>query len=160
MQNSDHDQHEHNQQQHDHNGHHDHESRSHNSGHKDHEHTSGGDHQHTSHHAHMVADFRKRFWISLAATLPILILSPMIQAFLGLEETLRFRGDMYILFVLSSFVFFYGGFPFLKGIYDELRKATPGMMTLIALAITVAYVYSSAVVFGVSGKIFYWELGR
>ena len=106
----------------------------------------------------MVADFRKRFWISLIATLPILGLSPMIQGFLGFKGTLRFTGDSYILFVLSSFVFFYGGYPFLKGMVIELKVLRPGMMTLIALAITTAFVYSSAVVFGLEGEIFFWEL--
>jgi len=110
------------------------------------------------HHAHMVADFRKRFWISLAVTIPILALSPMIQAFLGIREALRFPGDGYVLWILSSFVFFYGGYPFLKGILEELTKKQPGMMTLIAVAITTAYGYSSVVVFGLSGKVFFWEL--
>jgi len=55
-------------------------------------------------------------------------------------------------------VYFYGGGPFLSGLYDELRKRTPGMMTLIALAISVAFFYSSAVVFGLTGKVFFWEL--
>ena len=113
---------------------------------------------HGSHHAMMVADFRKRFWISLVITVPILFLSPLIQKFLGLEGIIKFPGDSYLLFVLSSAVYFYGGYPFLKGIYDELKSKSPGMMTLIALAITVAYVYSSAVVFGVSGEVFFWEL--
>ncbi len=71
---------------------------------------------------------------------------------------LSFPGDMYILFVFSSIVFFYGGYPFLKGIYDELKKKQPGMMTLIAVAITTAYAYSSAIVFGLPGKLFFWEL--
>ncbi len=110
------------------------------------------------HHAHMVADFRRRFWISLVVTLPILILSPMIQDLLGLGTSLRFRGDVYILFALSSLVFFYGGYPFLKGILNELGARRPGMMTLISVAITTAYVYSSAVVFGLMGKMFFWEL--
>ena len=115
-------------------------------------------HDHSAHHGHMIEDFRKRFWISLIVTIPILILSPMIQHFLGLKETLRFTGDSYVLFALSSFVFLYGGFPFLKGLFDELKKLQPGMMTLIALAISVAYFYSSAVVFGVKGEVFFWEL--
>ncbi len=115
-------------------------------------------HNHGEHHGHMIEDFRKRFWTSLIISLPILILSPMIQHFLGLKETLRFNGDGYILFALSSFVFFYGGYPFLKGLLDELKKKQPGMMTLIALAISVAYFYSSAVVFGVPGEVFFWEL--
>ncbi|OGX16071.1 MAG: copper-translocating P-type ATPase [Omnitrophica WOR_2 bacterium RBG_13_41_10] len=106
----------------------------------------------------MVTDFKKRFWVSLALTLPILILSPMIQEFIGLKGSIRFTGDMYILFGLSSIVFFYGGLPFLKGLFDELKNRQPGMMTLIAVAITTAYVYSVAVVLGLSGMIFFWEL--
>jgi Cu2+-exporting ATPase len=113
---------------------------------------------HGSHHAMMVADFRKRLWISLIISIPILILSPLIQKFLGLQGIISFPGDSYILFALSSAVFFYGGWPFLKGIIDELKSKSPGMMTLIALAISVAYVYSSAVVFGVTGSVFFWEL--
>jgi len=115
-------------------------------------------HGHGDHHAHMVADFRTRFWISLAMTAPILILSPMIQSFLGLGEAIRFSGDLYVLFVLCSIIFFYGGWPFLKGLFDEVGKKQPGMMTLIAVAITTAYVYSSVVVFGLSGEVFFWEL--
>jgi Cu2+-exporting ATPase len=106
----------------------------------------------------MVADFRKRFWICLILTIPILLLSPLVQKFLGLGEALRFTGDLYLLFLFSSVVFFYGGYPFLKGLFNELKVARPGMMTLIAIAITTAYVYSSAVVFGLVGKIFFWEL--
>jgi len=117
-----------------------------------------GQREHHDYHAHMVADFRKRFWISLILTVPILLLSPMIQRFLGLEDSIRFTGDLYILFAISSLVFLYGGYPFLKGIFDELKSVKPGMMTLIAIAITTAYAYSSAVVFGLSGKIFFWEL--
>jgi Cu2+-exporting ATPase len=114
--------------------------------------------EHANHHAMMVADFRKRFWISLVISIPILLLSPLIQSFLRIEGKINFTGDSYVLFVLSSAVFFYGGWPFLKGIYSELKSRSPGMMTLIALAISVAYVYSSAVVFGVSGSVFFWEL--
>ncbi len=106
----------------------------------------------------MVADFRKRFWICLSLTIPILFLSPLIQKFLGFGESLRFPGDLYLLFLFSSGVFIYGGWPFLKGLYSELSAKKPGMMTLIGLAITVAYTYSSAVVFGLTGEIFFWEL--
>ncbi|MFW6428576.1 MAG: copper-translocating P-type ATPase [Desulfosalsimonas sp.] len=112
---------------------------------------------HGDHHAHMVEDFKKRFWVSLAITLPVLFFSPMIRSFLGLGEP-GFAGGQYILFVLSTAIFFYGGWPFLKGIFDELKKFQPGMMTLIAVAIATAYVYSSAVVFGLAGKVFFWEL--
>jgi Cu2+-exporting ATPase len=106
----------------------------------------------------MIADFRRRFWISLALTVPILLLSPMIQAFLGLEEWFAFPGSPYALFGLASIVYFYGGWPFLRGLASELRDGQPGMMTLIGLAISVAYFYSSAVVLGLPGAVFFWEL--
>lgn len=115
-------------------------------------------HSRSEHEGHTIEGFKKRFWISIVITIPILILSPMIQHFLGLKEALRFNGDIYVLFVLSSFVFFYGGYLFLKSLFDELKNRQPGMMTLIALAISVAYFYSSAVVFVVQGEVFFWEL--
>jgi Cu2+-exporting ATPase len=105
----------------------------------------------------MVADFARRFWVSLAFTLPILILSPMLQDILGVPR-LAVPGQLYILFLLSSVVYFYGGWPFLKGLVSELRGRQPGMMTLVAVAISVAYGYSSAVVFGLPGTVFFWEL--
>jgi len=125
-----------------------------------HEHHAGhGGHVHAGHehHAGMVEDFRKRFLISLIVTIPILLFSHMIQMFFGLEF-LQFAGDDYVVFLLSSFVFLYGGYPFLKGLVDELGARQPGMMTLIGLAVTVAYVYSTVVVFGLRGEVFYWEL--
>lgn len=116
-------------------------------------------HDHAGHdHAAMVTDFRRRFWASLAVTVPVLALSPMIQEFLGLREVLFFPGSDYVLFALSAVVFFYGGWPFLAGLFSELARRRPGMMTLIALAITVAFAYSGAVVLGLSGKVFFWEL--
>lgn len=121
--------------------------------HAAHKHAEKG---HAAHHAHMVEDFKRRFWISLILTIPVLILSPLIQSLL--RFSLKFPGDKFILFGISTFIYFYGGWPFLKGIFDELKKKQPGMMTLIALAITVAYVYSSGVVFGIRGKFFFWEL--
>jgi Cu2+-exporting ATPase len=110
------------------------------------------------HHAHMAADFQRRFWIALGLTLPILALSPMLQTLVGLREAIRFPGDMYVLFSLSSAVFWYGGWPFLKGFFEELKSRQVGMMTLISVAIATAYLYSSAVVFGLPGKMFFWEL--
>jgi len=107
-------------------------------------------------HHKMLEDFKKRFKISLLITVPILLLSPMIQSFFGF--TLEFTGSKYILFALSTIIFFYGGWPFLTGLKDELSDKQPGMMTLIALAISVAYFYSSAVVFGLEGRFFFWEL--
>ena len=121
---------------------------------------AAGDHAgHDGHdHEAMIADFRRRFWVSLALTVPILLLSPMIQRFLGLDAKLAFPGDVYVLFGLASVVYFLGGWPFLAGIARELAARRPGMMTLIALAISVAYFYSSAVVFGLAGEPFFWEL--
>ena len=117
-----------------------------------------GQHTHQSHHAHMVADFRRRFWVSLALTIPVLAMAPLIQRFLGVEDAWRFRGDSYVQFAFASVIFFYGGRPFLAGLWEELSGKRPGMMTLIALAIGVAYGYSSLVVFGLPGEVFFWEL--
>ncbi len=126
-----------------------------NMNHKKDEHSG---HKHSEHEGHTIEDFKKRFWISLVITIPILLLAPMIQQFLGLKDALRFSGDIYVLFGLSTFVFFYGGYPFLKGLVNELKRHQPAMMTLIAIAISVAYFYSAAVVFGVKGEVFFWEL--
>jgi len=98
------------------------------------------------HHKMMIADFRKRFWVTLILTVPILFFSPMIQEFFGYNFLLP--GNQYILFALSTVVYFYGGWPFLKGLVSEIKKGAPGMMTLISMAISVAYFYSSATVFG------------
>ncbi|GAB4275539.1 MAG: heavy metal translocating P-type ATPase [Coriobacteriia bacterium] len=114
---------------------------------------------HAAHdHQHMIADFRRRFWVCLALTLPILALSPLIQRLLGLESALSFAGDSYVLAALASAVYFYGGWPFLTGFAREVRTRAIGMMTLIAVAITTAYVYSVAVVLGLEGEVFFWEL--
>lgn len=128
-----------------------------NGDHHDHGGHDGGGHDHHAHHAAMVADFRRRFWICVVVTLPILALSPMLQDWLGLEDVLQFPGDLWVLLALSSFVYGYGGWPFLSGMVNELRERSPGMMTLVALAISVAFIYSAAVVFGVPGKLFFWE---
>jgi Cu2+-exporting ATPase len=109
-------------------------------------------------HSHMVADFKRRFFISLILTLPILILSPMLQSMFGADKILAFSGSKYLLWAFSTVVFFYGGWPFLKGLYLEIKALAPGMMTLIALAISTAYIYSSLTVFGLSGMDFFWEL--
>lgn len=109
--------------------------------------------KHAGHHTH---DFLKRFWISLVVTVPVLLLSHMIQQWLGFE--IKFTGDKYLLLLLSSFIYFYGGMPFLKGMVKEIRDKAMGMMTLVAIAISVAFVYSVAVVFGLKGMDFFWEL--
>ena len=118
------------------------------------EHRVHGEHVHTG----MLKDLKRRFWISLILTVPILILSPTIQELIGLGTSIRFPGDSYVLFILSSIVYFYGGYPFFKGFYNQLKLRVPGMDTLISVAITSAYLYSSAVVFGLMGEVFFWEL--
>lgn len=111
---------------------------------------------HHSHHEMMVQDFRRRFWFSLVLSVPVLLLSPMIQEWTGLTM-LRFTGQEWVLLLLSTAVYLYGGWPFLTGLIEELSERKPGMMTLVAMAITVAFVYSAAVVFGLRGDAFFWE---
>lgn len=106
----------------------------------------------------MLQDFQKRFVVSAVLTVPVIVLSHMIQSFLGLGETLHFKGDVYVSFAFSTLIYLYGGWPFLRGLVKEIRKRRPGMMTLIGVAITVAFVYSSLVAFGLDGKVFFWEL--
>jgi len=120
------------------------------------EHPGPDEKPHHDHHAMMVADFKNRFLISLLLTVPILVLSPMIQMFLGID--LRFSNDSYLLFALSTILFIYGGKPFILGAKDELAQRSPGMMTLIAMAISVAYIYSALTVFILPGMDFFWEL--
>ncbi|MEX2464049.1 MAG: copper-translocating P-type ATPase, partial [Balneolaceae bacterium] len=138
--------------------HHGHDSHNDNHDHGDHDH-NGHNHEGHSHHDHhkmMVEDFKFRFWWVLALTIPILALSPMIQEFMGVDW--RFTGDTWLLAALSTVVYFFGGWPFLSGLVDELKKKQPGMMTLIGLAISVAYIYSLFVVFGLEGHLLFWEL--
>lgn len=142
-----------------HNGHnqHKHDSQPSDGSHNaKHDHGGHKAHSHREHHKMMVEDFKFRFWWVLALTIPILALSPMIQEFMGVDW--QFAGDSWILATLSTIVFFFGGWPFLTGLVDEIKERQPGMMTLIGLAITVAYVYSTAVVFGFDGHLLYWEL--
>lgn len=114
------------------------------------------DHGAHNHHQLMIADYKKRFFISLIITVPIMLLSPMIQMFMGVDW--RFWGDTVILFALSTAVFIYGGWLFIKGAKDELAAKSPGMMTLITLAICVAYIYSTLTTFFIEGSDFFWEL--
>lgn len=109
-----------------------------------------------NHHKKMLRNFKIKFLISLILTIPILILSPTIQLWIDYE--LKFLGYEYVLFGLASLIFFYGGLPFFKGMFNEFKDKSPGMMTLISVAISVAYFYSSAVIFGLEGRFFFWEL--
>ena len=114
-------------------------------------------HNHSGHnHRAMVEEFKRKFIVSSILTVPVVLLSPSIQEFLGYR--IVFPGSIHVAWLLSTIIYVYGGLPFLKGMIDELRKRNPGMMTLIGVAISVAYVYSSAVVFLIRGKTFFWEL--
>jgi len=127
--------------------------------HQNHDHHSESDSSAAGfdkHAGHHTPDFLKRFWITLVLSVPVLLLSHMIQQWLGF--TIAFPGDKYVLLVLGSIIYFYGGMPFFKGFLGEVKAGAIGMMTLVALAITVAYVYSVAVVFGLPGMDFFWEL--
>lgn len=128
--------------------------------HINHEHTQHEDQQMgASHHEHegMIGDFKKRFLVSLILTVPILLLSKMIQEWLGIN--ISFPYDDVVLLSLSTIVYFYGGWPFLKGSLDEMKQKNPGMMMLIALAISVAYFYSVGIILGLGeGHDFFWEL--
>ena len=139
-----------------------------------HHHHPQGQHKHDHHHAeelhvsnhpssghdkhagHNVSDFWKRFIVCSIISIPMLALSHMIQLWFGFE--LAFIGDKYVLAALSTFIFVYGGFPFLKGLYDEVKDKAIGMMTLIGVAISVAWAYSVAITFGLKGMDFYWEM--
>ena len=115
--------------------------------------------EHEGHnHEGMIADYRRRFWFVLIATVPILALAPMIQNWLGLQDSLRFSGDRVVLAALSSLVFFVGGWPFLKGFWQEITGRGIGMMTLISVAIITAYAYSVGMVAIGSDETFFWEL--
>lgn len=150
----------------------------HHSGHSHHQHDSHQQHNSGSHHQHYKADekmhdhdahaghdkheghhthdFLKRFWICLILTIPVLLLSHMIQDWFNFS--IRFQEDKYVLLGLGTIIYFYGGMPFLKGLVTEIKHNAIGMMTLVALAITVAFVYSVAIVFGLPGMDFFWEL--
>ena len=118
--------------------------------HQNHNKHKGGDH--TRH----IEEFKKKFWICLVLTVPILLLSEMIQNWFGFTITIPWQKE--VLFFLSLIVYSYCGLPFLRGMYQELKKQQPGMMTLIGTALSVAFFYSVATVFVITGKDFFWEL--
>ncbi len=112
---------------------------------------------HDKHEGHSPEMFRDRLWVSLVLTIPILYFSDQIQAWFGFEA-ITFAGSQWVSPILSTVLFVYAGSVFLKGGVQELRDRQPGMMTLISIAISVAYFYSVAVSLGIDGDPFYWEL--
>ena len=121
----------------------------------------GGDghDEHAGHDGHgdHAAQFRDRFWLTLVLSIPVVIWAPMIQDWFGFAAP-QFTGDQLIAPVLGSIIFFYGGWPFLAGAKSEIRPWQPGMMLLIAMAITVAYVASLATSLGLFDTQIWWEL--
>ena len=112
---------------------------------------------HDEHAGHSVAMFRDKFWWSVALTVPTVVWSPMIQQWLHFQAP-TFPGSRYIPTVFGTILFFYGGMVFLQGAVREIKDRLPGMMTLISLAIVVAFGFSVAVTFGVQGEDLWWEL--
>ncbi len=112
---------------------------------------------HDKHAGHSVAMFRDRFWLSFALTLPVVLFSEMIQEWFGYTAP-TFPGSDWIAPVLGTVIFVYGGSPFLKGAFQEARDRQPGMMLLIGMAITVAFVASAATTLGWFDLDFWWEL--
>ena len=121
-------------------------------GHKHKDHRKHKQHDHLAH----IQDFKIRFIVSIILTVPVLLLSEMIQRWFGFSITIPFQ--KWVLLILSSVIYFYGGYPFLKGLLQEIKKKQPGMMTLIGTAISVAFFYSAFTVFAGFGKEFFWEL--
>jgi P-type Cu2+ transporter len=144
-----------------HKKHENHESHESHKGHESQEnhgsHEDSHNDQHSAHAAHSPAMFRQRFWLSLGLTIPVLIYSHHIQQWFNFHPP-HFTGDQYVPFVLSTIIFFYGGLVFIRAALHELKARRPGMMTLISLAISVAYIYSVLVTFGLPGEEIFWEL--
>lgn len=141
----------------DHSAHHDHSAHQQAQSEEQHPHDKQHSKEaHNKHAGHHTEDFLKRFWICLLITVPILLLSPMIQQWIGID--ISFPGSKYVLLALGTAIYIYGGMPFLKGMVSELRNNAMGMMTLVAIAITVSFFYSVAVIFGLAGMDFFWEL--
>lgn len=109
------------------------------------------------HKGHSTNIFKVKFWVSLILSIPIVVYSDVVQKLLGFQAPV-FSGSAYLQFVLASIIFFYGGWVFIASAYRELKARLPGMMTLIALAISVAYFYSVAITFLGKGETLYWEL--
>jgi P-type Cu2+ transporter len=117
-----------------------------------------GEHEgHDKHAGHSVEMFRSKFLLALIVTLPTLAWAPELEHWFGIPAP-EFTGSRFVPAVLGSFVFFYGGWPFLQGMWRELKDRLPGMMTLISLAITVAFGYSLAVTFGLDGMALWFEV--
>ena len=126
--------------------------------HKKHVKHGNSESMHSHGHSEMLQDYKKRLIVCLILTIPVFILTPIVQQALNLNQTINFYGEEYLLLLISSIVFIYGGYPFFKGFLEEIKNRIPGMMTLITVAITTAYIYSAAVTLGLMGMVFFLEL--
>ncbi len=122
--------------------------------HLEHEHHKA---EHHDHHARMEQDMRRRFWVSLVITIPVLILSPTIQNWFGFSLP-EFVGTKYLLFLLASVIAIYGGIPFYKGAAKSLKTGTLDMMVLVSLAVIAGYLFSAGATFVFQAVDFYWEI--
>ena len=123
--------------------------------HSDHE--KAGDENFDKHSGHSVNIFKAKFWVSFILSIPVVAYSDIAEKLFGYTAP-QFFGSQYLPLVLSSIIFFYGGSVFITSAYRELRAKLPGMMTLIALAISVAYFYSVAITFLGGKDTLFWEL--
>lgn len=122
------------------------------------QHTNHDQHQnhHNTEHSHHMEELKQRFIVSIIMTIPILLFSSMIQMWFGFTINFPYR-DLST-FILSTLIYFYGGWPFLTMMTTEIKSKEPGMMTLISMAISVAYFYSAITIFISEEKSFFWEL--
>ncbi|MDP1695974.1 MAG: heavy metal translocating P-type ATPase [archaeon] len=120
------------------------------------EHEMYEEHDFNEHEGHQSSDFKKRFFIALILTIPVLLLSPSVQLWLGISFV--FFGDNYVLFGLSSIIVLYTGMPFYKGAVKEFKQKNYGMMTLVTIAVLSGYIYSLGTTFFFTAQDFYWEI--
>src|SRR5919106_1407828 len=117
---------------------------------------SGEHAEHVDHSGHEDL-FRKRFWVSLLLSIPVLLYTPMLQMWFGFRMP-EFAGSQWVAPLFSIIIFLYGGVPFIQMAVPEVRNRQLGMMTLISLAISVSFIYSLATMFVNLGEGFFWEL--
>ena len=110
-----------------------------------------------SHYMHSIRTILHKFWVSLILTIPVIVYSPAVYNLFGFNPPV-FVGSLYIPFIFSTIIFFYGGLLFIKGATSEIKSKAPGMMTLISLAIITAFIYSITTEFYIQGDSFFWEL--
>lgn len=124
--------------------------------HKHHDPSEGSEQDHSEHHRMMAEDFKKRFFVSIPLTFFILLLSPQMQQRFGFSVDTGL--NRYILFILGSIIVYFGGKPFYQEAKNEIKSGSWGMMTLVSLGISAAYLFSVGSTFFFEGKSFYWEV--